>query len=393
MTNIKKISDFNFKSKKVLVRVDLNVPIKNGIVADATRIKAILPTLNQISRKGGICIIISHFGKPKGKKIGMYSLKKIVKPLSKYLGKKVFFCHYCYGNKVIQIINKLKPGEYLLLENLRFHKEETENNKNFAKKLSKFSDIYINDAFSVSHRMHASIDQITKFLPSGIGINMKNEINNLEKYLLRPKKPTMAIIGGAKMENKINVLKKLLTKCNFLVLGGGIANTFLKANKINIGNSLYEKKQINNAKIIINKAKRHNCEIVLPIDVVLSNKNKMVGVEEIQKNEKIFDIGKKTLQIIFKKLNKSKTVLWSGPLGLFEKKPYDKSTNELAKLINSKGKKIISIAGGGDTIAAIKKNKQFKNFTFLSTGGGAFLKWLENFNLLGIESLKNNKLN
>ena len=393
MTNIKKISDFNFKSKKVLVRVDLNVPIKNGIVADATRIKAILPTLNQISRKGGICIIISHFGKPKGKKIEMYSLKKIVKPLSKYLGKKVFFCQYCYGNKVIQIINKLKPGEYLLLENLRFHKEETENNKNFAKKLSKFSDIYINDAFSVSHRMHASIDQITKFLPSGIGINMKNEINNLEKYLLRPKKPTMAIIGGAKMENKINVLKKLLTKCNFLVLGGGIANTFLKANKINIGNSLYEKKQINNAKIIINKAKRHNCEIVLPIDVVLSNKNKMVGVEEIQKNEKIFDIGKKTLQIIFKKLNKSKTVLWSGPLGLFEKKPYDKSTNELAKLINSKGKKIISIAGGGDTIAAIKKNKQFKNFTFLSTGGGAFLKWLENFNLLGIESLKNNKLN
>ena len=393
MTNIKKISDFNFKSKKVLVRVDLNVPIKNGIVADATRIKAILPTLNQISRKGGICIIISHFGRPKGKKIGMYSLKKIVKPLSKYLGKKVFFCHYCYGNKVIQIINKLKPGEYLLLENLRFHKEETENNKNFAKKLSKFSDIYINDAFSVSHRMHASIDQITKFLPSGIGINMKNEINNLEKYLLRPKKPTMAIIGGAKMENKINVLKKLLTKCNFLVLGGGIANTFLKANKINIGNSLYEKKQINNAKIIINKAKKHSCEIILPIDVVLSNKNKMVGVEEIQKNEKIFDIGKKTLQIIFKKLNKSKTVLWSGPLGLFEKKPYDKSTNALAKLINSKGKKIISIAGGGDTIAAIKKNKQFKNFTFLSTGGGAFLKWLENFNLLGIESLKNNKLN
>mgnify|MGYP000383217120 FL=1 len=323
----------------------------------------------------------------------MYSLKKIVKPLSKYLGKKVFFCHYCYGNKVIQIINKLKPGEYLLLENLRFHKEETENNKNFAKKLSKFSDIYINDAFSVSHRMHASIDQITKFLPSGIGINMKNEINNLEKYLLRPKKPTMAIIGGAKMENKINVLKKLLTKCNFLVLGGGVANTFLKAKKINIGNSLYQKKQINNAKIIINKAKKHSCEIILPIDVVLSNKNKMVGVEEIQKNEKIFDIGKKTLQIIFKKLNKSKTVLWSGPLGLFEKKPYDKSTNELAKLINSKGKKIISIAGGGDTIAAIKKNKQFKNFTFLSTGGGAFLKWLENFNLLGIESLKNNKSN
>ena len=182
----------------------------------------------------------------------------------------------------------------MLLENLRFHKEETKNNKNFAKKLSESSDIYINDAFSVSHRTHASIDQIRKFLPSGIGLNLENEINNLEKYLLKPKNPTMAIIGGAKIESKINVLKNLINKCNFLVLGGGVANTFLKAKKINIGNSLYQKKQINNAKIIMNKAKKNNCEIILPIDVVLSKKKECVNLKKIQKKDKIFDKGKKT---------------------------------------------------------------------------------------------------
>ena len=392
MSKLKNISKFNFRSKKVLIRVDLNVPLKKNIISDPTRIKAIVPTLKEISKKGGMSIIISHFGRPEGRRIEKYSLKKIVRPLSKYLSKKVFFCENCYGAKVKKILNKIKYGEYLLLENLRFHKEETKNNKNFAKKLSESSDIYINDAFSVSHRTHASIDQIRKFLPSGIGLNLENEIKNLEKYLLKPKNPTMAIIGGAKIESKINVLKNLINKCNFLVLGGGVANTFLKAKKINIGNSLYQKKQINNAKIIMNKAKKNNCEIILPIDVVLSKKKECVNLKKIQKKDKIFDIGKKTLKIIFEKLDKSKTIIWSGPLGLFEKKPYDKSTNELAKFINSKQKKIISIAGGGDTIAAIKKNKKFNNFTFLSTGGGAFLKWLENFELPLIEPLKKNKI-
>lgn len=393
MLNIKNISKFNFQSKKVLVRVDLNVPFKKRLISDTTRIKAIIPTLKKISQEGGISIIISHFGRPNGKKNKKYSLKRIVKPLSKYLSKKVYFCDSCYGVKVKKILKKIRFGEYLLLENLRFHKEEIKNKKNFAKKLSEFSDIYINDAFSASHRIHASIDQITKFLPSGIGINMENEINNLETNLLKPKKPLMAIIGGAKMESKINVLKNLLINCNFLVLGGGVANTFLKAKNINIGNSLYEKKQITNAKIIMNKAKRYKCEIILPIDVVVSPKNKRVDVIKIKKNEKIFDIGIKTLEIILKKLNSSKTIIWSGPLGLFEKKPYDKSTNSLVKLINDRGKKIISIAGGGDTLAAIKKNKNFKNFTFLSTGGGAFLKWLEEYNLPGLKSLKKNKIN
>ena len=388
MSNFKNISKFNFSSKRVLVRVDLNVPFGKHGVADTTRIKAIIPTLKEISKQGGIPIIISHFGRPKGKKNLKYSLKKLVKPLSKYLSRKVVFCKDCIGEEVKKKLKKIKSGEYLLLENLRFHKEEMNNDRKFAKKLSEFSDIFINDAFSVSHRTHASINAITKFLPSGVGKNMENELNHLEKYLLKIKKPVIAIIGGAKIETKINVLKKLISKCNFLVLGGGIANTFLKAKKINIGNSLHEKNQINNAKNIINKAKKNDCEIILPIDAMVEKKNKVIDIKKIKNNEKIFDIGKATLQLITDRLDKSKTVIWSGPLGVFEKKPYDKSTNEIAKLINARGNKIISIAGGGDTIAAIKKNKKFKNFSFLSTGGGAFLKWLENFNLPEIERLK-----
>jgi len=387
MGKIKKISDFNLNSKKVLVRLDLNVPFRNGKISDHTRIISSLPTLKEILKKNGVPVIISHFGRPKGKKNNNFSLKKIVNSLSKHLKKKVIFCKNCVGLEVKKVLENVKIGEIVLLENLRFHTGESSNNSKFAKKLTKYCDIYINDAFSASHRKHASIDKVTKLLPSGMGKNMEKEIVNLNKFLKKPKKPLTAIIGGAKMENKINLINNLLKKCNFLILGGGIANTFLKSNKFNIGKSIYEKKQLKNVIKIQKKAKKNNCKIILPTDLIVSRKQRAVDYFNVDKNHQILDLGNKSIFIISDIINESKTVIWSGPLGYFEKKPYDNGTNKIASLIDSK-KTLISVAGGGDTIAAIKKNKKYKNFTFLSTGGGAFLHWLEKLTLPGVEALK-----
>jgi len=387
MEKIKKISDFNLNSKKVLVRLDLNVPFRNGKISDHTRIISSLPTLKEILKKNGVPVIISHFGRPKGKKNNNFSLKKIVNSLSKHLKKKVIFCKNCVGLEVKKVLENVKIGEIVLLENLRFHTGESSNNSKFAKKLTKYCDIYINDAFSASHRKHASIDKVTKLLPSGMGKNMEKEIVNLNKFLKKPKKPLTAIIGGAKMENKINLINNLLKKCNFLILGGGIANTFLKSNKFNIGKSIYEKKQLKNVIKIQKKAKKNNCKIILPTDLIVSRKQRAVDYFNVDKNHQILDLGNKSIFIISDIINESKTVIWSGPLGYFEKKPYDNGTNKIASLIDSK-KSLISVAGGGDTIAAIKKNKKYKNFTFLSTGGGAFLHWLEKLTLPGVEALK-----
>ena len=387
MSKIKKISDFNLKSKKILLRLDLNVPVKNKKIIDDTRIKASLPTLMEIIKRNGVPIIISHFGRPEGKKEKKFSLKIILKSLSRSIGKKVIFCNNCIGSEVKKIINDAKPSQILLLENLRFHKEETENSSKFAKNLSENCDIFINDAFSASHRKHSSIDKITKFLPSGIGKNMEKEIINLNKYLKKPNLPLTAIVGGAKMSSKINLINSLTKKCKFLILGGGIANTFIKSNNINVGKSIYEKKQLKNAVKIQKKARENKCKIVLPLDVVVSGKNKTLKISNVNNNDKILDIGNETILAISKIILMSKTVIWSGPLGYFEKKPFDNGTNKIASLINSK-KFLVSVAGGGDTIAAIKKNKKIKNFSFLSTGGGAFLYWLENLTLPGIEVLK-----
>ena len=389
MLKIKKISDFNLKSKKVLVRLDLNVPFGNGKILDQTRIISAIPTLKAILIKKGIPVIISHFGRPKGKNNNNFSLIKILPNISKHLKKNIIFCKNCIGKDVKKTLDNIKVGQIVLLENLRFHTGETTNNYNFAKNLTKHCDVYINDAFSVSHRKHASIDKAAKLLPSGMGKNMQEELFKLNKFLRKPKKPLAAIIGGAKMENKISLINALVKKCRYLILGGGVANTFLKSNKFNIGKSIYERKQLLNVVKIQKKAYKNNCLIVLPEDlVVLDNKKaKEVLISDIKKNDQIFDLGKSSLLIISKIINSSKTVIWSGPLGYFEKKPFDKGTNKIAGLINSK-KKIISIAGGGDTISALKRNKKYKNFTYLSTGGGAFLSWLENFTLPGIEALK-----
>ena len=389
MSKIKKISDFKLNSKKVLVRLDLNLPIKNSKILDDSRVKAALPTINHIVKKKGIPIIISHFGRPEGKENNKFSLNKIRSCLSRHLKKKVVFCQNCIGPEVKKTLENVSFGQVVLLENLRFHKGETTNNNNFAKKLTKYCDIYINDAFSSSHRKHASIDKVAKLLPSGIGINLEKELYYLNKLLKKPKKPIIAIIGGAKMENKINLLKSLVEKSNYLILGGGVANTFLKSNNINIGKSIFEKNQLANVIKIQKNAKKKNCKIILPVDVVVSEKNRNIDILKINKNHQVFDLGKNTISEILKIINNSRTLVWSGPLGYFEKKPFDKSTNKIATFVNSK-KKLVSVAGGGDTLAALKKNKNTKNFSFLSTGGGAFLHWLENFTLPGVDVLKKN---
>jgi len=389
MVKIKKVSDFNLNSKKVLVRLDLNVPFRNGRILDQTRIVSAIATIKEILKKKGTPVIISHFGRPNGKRNNNFSLKKILPSLSKHLKKNVIFCNNCIGNDVKKVLENIKIGQIVLLENLRFHTGETTNNYNFAKNLTKCCDIYINDAFSASHRNHASIDKVTKLLPSGMGKNMEEEISKLNKFLRKPKKPLTAIIGGAKMENKISLINSLIKKCKYLILGGGVANTFLKSNKFNIGKSIYEKKQLSNVIKIQKEAIKNNCLIVLPEDlIVLENKTtKEVSIYEVKKNHKIFDLGKVSLWVISEIINRSKTIIWSGPVGYFEKKPFDKGTDKIASLINSK-KSLISIAGGGDTVAALKKNKKIKNFSHLSTGGGAFLHWLEKFTLPGIEALK-----
>ena len=387
MQKIKKINNFNLTDKKVLVRLDLNIPFENKKVLDDTRIKASIPTLNEIIKRKGMPIVISHFGRPNGKIDKNFSLIKVKKSLSKHAQKKVIFCNDCIGPKVKETIEKYKFGQIILLENLRFHHGEKKNDVKFAKKLAKNCDVYINDAFSASHRKHASIDKIAKLLPSGIGKNMEKEIFNLNKLLKKPKKPITAVIGGAKMGNKINLINNLIKKCNYLIIGGGVANTFLKSNKINIGNSIYEETQLKNVAKIEKNAKKNNCKIIYPIDVTISNKNN-INILDLKNNHQIFDLGKNTMQLIFNIVDISKTIIWSGPLGFFEKKPFDKGTNKLASYINSK-KKIISVAGGGDTISALKKNKKFNNFSYLSTGGGAFLSWLEDYSLVGIDVLNN----
>ncbi len=389
MLKIKKINNFNLTDKKVLVRLDLNIPFIKGKVLDDTRIKSAIPTIKEIIKKKGIPIVISHFGRPKGKRNKKFSLKKIINPLSKILRTKILFCNQCIGLDVKKILKKVKPKQIVLLENLRFHNEELKNDLKFAKKLSEYCDIYINDAFSVSHRLHSSVNKITQCLPSGIGKNMEKEIINLNKFLKKPKKPFTAIVGGAKMQNKINLINALIKKCDYLILGGGVANTFLKSNNINIGKSIFEKKQIKNALAIQKKALIYKCKIILPVDAAISKKKRSVNIYEINKNNNILDLGKKSVFQIINIINKSKTIIWSGPLGYFEKKPYNYATNEIANAINSK-KKIISVVGGGDTIAALKKNKKIKNFSFLSTGGGAFLNWIEKLTLPGIEILKKN---
>ena len=388
--------NLNLKGKKVLLRVDLNVPMKNGAITETSRIEKIIPTINLLLEKQAKIIIISHIGRPKGKVVGGMSLKPISEKLSFLLKKEVLFNKGLISENTRLEINKISNGSIMMLENIRFNEGEESNDREFSKKISNLGDIYVNDAFSCSHRSHASVEGITEYIPSYFGLQITEEINALKKITSEIEKPVSLIIGGSKISTKIRIINNLIKKFNNIIIVGGMGNTMLKHTGSNIGKSICEYECGPLIKEIIEKSKKYNCEIIIPKDAIVSNDLNGDGIEkninEIEKNEMILDIGSKTISSIETIINKSKTVLWNGPAGYFENPNFQNGTKQILELISQKTKndKIFSVAGGGETVAAINKFKKFDSFTFVSTAGGAFLEYLEGKTLPAIKALNQN---
>ncbi|PIR32171.1 MAG: phosphoglycerate kinase [Alphaproteobacteria bacterium CG11_big_fil_rev_8_21_14_0_20_44_7] len=389
------IDDIEASDKRVIVRADLNVPIQGGKISDMTRIRRASQTVIELLDRGAKVIVMSHFGRPKGKFDPSLSLAPIADGLSITTGRDVKFAVDCIGAEAENAVEKLQEGELLLLENLRFYEGETANDPEFAAKLANLGDVYVNDAFSCSHREHASVAGITKILPHAAGRLMQEELENLENILGNPEKPLAAIIGGSKISTKLSLLDNLLDKVDLMVIGGGMANTFLKAQGHNIGKSIYEDDLLDTARAILARAQEKNCEILLPVDGVVTQEFKayaessIVGVVNIG-DGMMLDIGPKTVSLAQEKLGNMKTIVWNGPLGAFEMPPFESGTVSLARAVaglTSAGQ-VKSIAGGGDTVSAFSKAGLTKSFTYLSTAGGAFLEWLEGKELPGVACLR-----
>ena len=387
----------DLNGKRVLLRVDFNVPINNGSITESSRIEKVLPTLKFLIKKNAKVIIISHIGRPNGKIISNLSLKPVAEKLSKLINKNIFFLRESVDLKVIEKTKKISNGEILMLENLRFNKEEEQNEESFAKKLSKLGDIYVNEAFSCSHRAHASVSKITNYIKSFAGTELIKEINSINMLTSEAKKPVTCIIGGSKISTKIGILNNLIKKMETIIIVGAMANNFIKYKGFNIGKSVFEKNKEDLIDGIINFAKSNNCKLITPQDVVVSknikSQGKIKNLTQIDDEDMILDIGNKTIKIISDAIDDSKTVLWNGPAGYFEIKEFSQGSNKIAKKIfqNTKSKSLISIAGGGDTIAAINKFGCSDGFTYLSTAGGAFLELLEGKILPGIKALEINE--
>ena len=385
--------NLTLKGKKVLLRVDLNVPMKSGIITETSRIEKILPTIKLLIEKEAKIIILSHIGRPKGKIVEGMSLEPISKKISEFLNKEVLFDKNQINENTISKINKVSNGSIMMLENIRFNEGEEINDNEFSKKIASLGDIYINDAFSCSHRAHASIEGITKYIPSYFGLQITEEINALKRITSEIKKPITLIIGGSKISTKIKIIKNLIKKFDDIIIVGGMANTILKHTGSKIGKSIYEHGCENLIKEILEKSKAYNCQINCPTDVIVSKnlhgtgKNKEIG--EIENDEMILDIGPKTILSIKKIIDRSNTVLWNGPAGYFENSNFANGTKEIIKIITEKTlkDKIFSVAGGGETVAAINKFNKFDSFTFGSTAGGAFLEFLEGKKLPGINAI------
>lgn len=400
MKKLNYLDDFDLKGKKILVRVDLNVPISRGKIVDTSRIERIIPTIKYLAKHQAKVILISHFGRPKGKFSLEMSLAPILDSLNAFLDKEnqAMFCIDCIGEEAEKAVNNLKNGEILLLENLRFYPGEETNDPKFVKSLSKLGDIYINDTFSCSHRTHASIVGLAEMLPCGIGFLFQEEIEHISEILKHPKPPVAAIVGGSKVSTKIELLYSLITKTDLLIIGGGMANTFLKTQNYEIGQSLYEESFLNDAKQILESAKQHNCKIILPVDVVISsNINdtsncEVINIDNIPQDKMVLDLGPITCNNIINELSKCKTIIWNGPLGAFEFLPFNVATETIVRAVAQYTKQdmILSIAGGGDIVAAIKSAGLKNSFSYLSTAGGAFLEWLEGKIIPGIKALKDN---
>ena len=395
---MKLISDqnLNLKGKKVLLRVDLNVPMKNGAISEISRIEKIIPTIKLLIEKQAKIIILSHIGRPKGEIVEGMSLKPISKKLSSLINKEITFNNKKIDKIELSEVNNIENSSIMMLENIRFNKKEEINDERFAKEISNLGDIYVNDAFSVSHRSHASVDGITKFIPSYYGLQITEEINALKKITSEIKKPITLIIGGSKISTKIKIINNLIKKFDNVIIVGGMANTLLKHTGRKVGNSICENNCEDLIKEILANSKKYNCKITYPVDVVVSQSKESFGtnkdINDINENDIILDIGKKTITIIKEIIDETNTVLWNGPAGYFENPNFQEGTREILEIISQRtdNNKIFSVAGGGETVAAINKFNKMNSFTFVSTAGGAFLEYLEGKTLPGIKALNQN---
>ncbi|MDG4903480.1 MULTISPECIES: phosphoglycerate kinase [unclassified Mesorhizobium] len=382
--------------KRILVRVDLNVPVADGKVTDATRIERIAPTISELSGKGARVILLAHFGRPKDGPSAEFSLEPIARATAEVLGRPVGFASDCIGDKAADAVAAMKDGDVLLLENTRFHKAEEKNDQAFTEKLAANGDIYVNDAFSAAHRAHASTEGLAHRLPAYAGRTMQAELDALEQGLGNPVRPVVAIVGGAKVSTKIDLLMNLVKKVDALVIGGGMANTFLAARGTDVGKSLCEHDLASTAKQIMIEAAEAGCAIILPADGVVAKEFKAgaasqtVAISDVPADGMILDIGEKTVKSVTDWIDRAATLVWNGPLGAFEIEPFDRATVAAAKHAAARTKegKLVSVAGGGDTVAALNHAGVADDFTYVSTAGGAFLEWMEGKPLPGVEVLK-----
>jgi len=389
------LDDLDVKGKRVLVRADLNVPVKDGVVTDATRIARQAPTIKELADKGARVIVLSHFDRPKGKVVPSMSLKVLVQPLSDAVGRKVAFADDCIGPKAEAAVAALKDGDVLLLENTRFHKGEEDNHAGMAKELAALGDIFVNDAFSAAHRAHASTEGVAHLLPNAAGRSMQAELSHLEKALGNPERPLLAVVGGAKVSTKIALLENLVARVETLVIGGAMANTFLAAEGVKVGKSLYEPDHMETARKIVHAANEAGAAILLPTDVVVAKEfkagaaHRTCPVSDIAADEMVLDVGPDSIKAFENRLAGTRTLVWNGPFGAFETRPFDAGTVAAARAVADATKKgqLLSVAGGGDTVAALAHAGVEDDFTYVSTAGGAFLEWLEGKTLPGVDAL------
>ena len=390
------LDDLAVKGKRVLVRADLNVPLKDGVVTDATRIERQAPTIRELAEKGARVILLSHFDRPKGKVVPSMSLKPVVAPLAKAVGRAVDFAEDCIGPKAQAAVAALKDGDVLLLENTRFHAGEEKNDPDFIRQVAALGDIFVNDAFSAAHRAHATTTGLAHLMPSAAGRSMEQELTHLQKALGNPERPLMAVVGGAKVSTKIELLQNLVGRVEVLVIGGAMANTFLAAQGIAIGKSLYEPDHLETARKVVHMATESGAVILLPTDVVVAKEfkedaaHRTAAVGDIQPDEMVLDVGPASIQAFENRLVTTKTLVWNGPFGAFETRPFDAGTVAAAKAVAAatKSAHLLSVAGGGDTVAALAHAGVEDDFSYVSTAGGAFLEWLEGKELPGVEALK-----
>src|SRR5215469_3650448 len=396
MPNFPTLDDMDVRGKRVLLRADLNVPVKDGVVTDATRIERLAPTITALIDRGAKVVVMSHFGRPRGKPDPTFSLQPLVAPLRKAIGgREVVFAADCIGEAAKRVVASLQPGQVALLENLRFHDGEEENSADFAEALAELGDLYVDDAFSAAHRAHASIDALARLLPAAAGKLMEAELAALSAALESPKRPLLALIGGAKVSTKLDLLRFLINKVDVLAIGGAMANTLLMAEGREVGRSLCERDMAETARQLLAVARERNRRVILPEDAAVASElapgvaTREVAVDAVPSDAMILDIGSKTVARIGMALDEARSLVWNGPLGAFETPPFDRGTTAIARKVAdlTRAGKLLSVAGGGDTVAALAAAGVGDELSYVSTAGGAFLEWLEGRELPGVAAL------